>query len=69
MNQPHIAVIGTGAWLGALPGLRTPPVMTGFPRHGFQVAPIFGEIAAHLVLRRDTEHDITHPDSSRFVSA
>ena len=75
---PHPMRIGTfaegfspdeHALLGALPGLRNATVMTGFSGHGFKLAPIFGRIAADLVLRGDTEHDITHLDPSRFVSA
>ncbi|GAB3562155.1 N-methyl-L-tryptophan oxidase [Amycolatopsis endophytica] len=54
------------ALLGALPGVRSATVMTGFSGHGFKLAPVFGEIGADLVLTGGTGHDIGHLDPSRF---
>jgi len=73
---PHPVRIGTyiegftpddHALVGALPGARNATVMAGFSGHGFKLAPVFGEIAADLVLHGKSEHDITHLEPSRFL--
>ncbi|WP_405806715.1 N-methyl-L-tryptophan oxidase [Streptomyces sp. NBC_01187] len=55
------------AVVGPLPGAANATVLTGFSGHGFKLAPVFGEIAADLVLRGKTEHDIGELNPQRFT--
>lgn len=73
---PHPVRIGTyaegftpddHAVVGPLPGVRNATVLTGFSGHGFKLAPVFGEIAADLVLTGKTGHDIGALDPGRFA--
>ncbi|WP_020495597.1 N-methyl-L-tryptophan oxidase [Sciscionella marina] len=72
---PHPIRIGTfaegftpdeHALLGPLPGARHATVLTGFSGHGFKLAPVFGEIAADLVLGTEPAYDISRLDPDRF---
>ncbi|GAA2613158.1 N-methyl-L-tryptophan oxidase [Streptomyces axinellae] len=54
------------AAVGPVPGAANATVLTGFSGHGFKLAPVFGEIAADLVLRGKTEHDIAALDPRRL---
>ncbi|WP_158893529.1 N-methyl-L-tryptophan oxidase [Amycolatopsis anabasis] len=55
------------AIVGPLPGTANATVLTGFSGHGFKLAPVFGEIAADLVLHGKTRHDIGALDPNRFT--
>ncbi|CAL9342059.1 N-methyl-L-tryptophan oxidase [Streptomyces albus] len=54
--------------VGALPGAANATVLTGFSGHGFKLAPVFGEIAADLVMSGSTHHDIAALDPRRFAA-
>ncbi len=73
---PHPIRIGTyvegftpddHALLGPVPGCANATVLTGFSGHGFKLAPVFGELAAELVLTGTTSHDIDRLDPARFA--
>ncbi|MFE0876384.1 N-methyl-L-tryptophan oxidase [Streptomyces smyrnaeus] len=53
--------------VGALPGTANATVLTGFSGHGFKLAPVFGQIAADLVLHGRTGHDIDGLAPDRFT--
>ncbi|MDJ1132064.1 N-methyl-L-tryptophan oxidase [Streptomyces iconiensis] len=55
------------AIVGPLPGARNATVLTGFSGHGFKLAPVFGEIAADLVLEGKMGYDIGALDPRRFT--
>lgn len=59
------------ALLGPLPGADNATVLTGFSGHGFKLAPVFGDIAADLVLggasREFAADDLAFLDPARFL--
>lgn len=57
------------AVVGPLPGVANATVLTGFSGHGFKLAPVFGEIAADLVLDGKTRHAIGDLAPTRFARA
>lgn len=73
---PHPIRIGTyvegftpddHALVGPVPGCSNATVLTGFSGHGFKLAPVFGELAAELVLTGTTSHGIDTLAPSRFA--
>ncbi|NSC20244.1 N-methyl-L-tryptophan oxidase [Streptomyces albus subsp. chlorinus] len=53
--------------VGPLPGAARATVLTGFSGHGFKLAPVFGRIAADLVLTGGTGHDLSGLSPHRFA--
>jgi len=75
---PHPIRIGTysdgytpdhDALVGPVPGQDTAIVLTGFSGHGYKLAPVFGQIAADLVLAGGTGLDVAYLDPARFGEA
>lgn len=76
---PHPIRIGTysdgftpdhNAALGPIPGQDDALVLTGFSGHGYKLAPVFGELAAELVLDgANPRFDISYLDPSRFPAS
>lgn len=56
------------ALVGRLPGAQQVVLMCGFSGHGFRMAPVFGDIAADLIVDGWTSRPISHLDPSRFLS-
>lgn len=54
------------ALVGPVPGMPEVLVLAGFSGHGFKLAPVFGEVAADLVLRGGTHVDLTRMAPERF---
>jgi sarcosine oxidase len=54
------------AILGPMPGAGAMVVMCGFSGHGFKLCPLFGDVAADLVLEGRTARSIDHLAPSRF---
>lgn len=54
------------ALVGPLAGVGNATVLSGFSGHGFKLAPVFGEIAAELVLDGKTTSRIDQLDPARF---
>jgi sarcosine oxidase len=54
------------ALLGPMPGASSIVLMCGFSGHGFKLAPLFGDVAAELVLEGRTPRAIEHLAPDRF---
>jgi sarcosine oxidase len=54
------------AIVGPMPGAEALVVMCGFSGHGFKLAPLFGDVAADLVVDGGTARSIEHLAPSRF---
>ncbi|HEY3504809.1 MAG TPA: N-methyl-L-tryptophan oxidase [Actinocatenispora sp.] len=75
---PHPIRIGTyadgytpdhDALVGPVPGQDNAIVLTGFSGHGYKLAPVFGRIAADLVLDKETTFDVDYLDPARHEAA
>lgn len=54
------------ALVGRMPGAPSMVALCGFSGHGFKLAPLFGDIAAELVLEGRTSRSIGHLAPERF---
>lgn len=54
------------AIVGPMPGAEQLVLMAGFSGHGFKLAPLFGDVAAELVVEGGTARSIEHLAPSRF---
>ncbi|ALL74493.1 hypothetical protein AD006_02620 [Pseudonocardia sp. EC080610-09] len=57
------------ALVGPAPGAPNVTVLAGFSGHGFKMAPVFGRVAADLVLEGGTAFDVARMDPGRFSPA
>lgn len=55
------------ALVGKLPGAENVVLLCGFSGHGFKLAPVFGDIAADLLLTGSTERPINHLAPERYL--
>jgi sarcosine oxidase len=53
--------------VGPLPGVDNATVLTGFSGHGFKLSPVYGEIAAELVLNGKSNDPINELKPERFT--
>lgn len=52
--------------VGHVPGFKNTVLMSGFSGHGFKMAPVFGKIAADLIIDGKTNHPINHLNPVRY---
>lgn len=55
------------ALVGKLPGAENVVLLCGFSGHGFKLAPVFGDVAADLVLTGGTERPVSHLAPDRHL--
>jgi sarcosine oxidase len=55
------------AIVGLMPSVDSIVLLCGFSGHGFKLAPLFGDVAADLVLEGRTSRSIDHLAPGRFA--